>query len=116
MWDTDLKITKEHFGRKIKSTGNIYLPGSQYREAEGYLKLRLCLQNAIINYAPRIEKHINKLELYNQCPTRRVKDRKMSEIENYLCEGVHPNMPPMISFSGMYQKSFIYCRNRTNYH
>ena len=29
-------------------------------------------------------------------------------------EGVQPKMSPMISFSGMYQKSFIYLCNRTN--
>ena len=29
-------------------------------------------------------------------------------------DGVHPNISPTISFSGMNQKSFIYCRNRKN--
>ena len=28
--------------------------------------------------------------------------------------GVHPKIPPSISFSCMYQKLFIYCRNITN--
>ena len=33
----------------------------------------------------------------------------------FLCyDGVQPKMSPTISFSGMYQKSFIYLRNRTN--
>ena len=27
----------------------------------------------------------------------------------------HPKMYPTLSFSGMYQKSYIYHRNRTNY-
>ena len=27
---------------------------------------------------------------------------------------VHPNVSPTLSFSGLYQKLFIYCRNRTN--
>ena len=31
-----------------------------------------------------------------------------------LCDGVQPKMSPTISFSGMYRKSFIYRRNRTN--
>ena len=30
-------------------------------------------------------------------------------------EKVEPNMSPTILFSGMYQKPFIYCRNRTNF-
>ena len=28
MWDRDRKIARDYFGRKIKSTGFIYLPGS----------------------------------------------------------------------------------------
>ena len=31
-----------------------------------------------------------------------------------LCDGVQSKMSPTISFSGMYQKPFIYRRNRTN--
>ena len=31
-----------------------------------------------------------------------------------VCEGVQPNIPPSISFSGIYKKPFILCRNRTN--
>ena len=31
MWDRDRKIARENFGRKIKSTGFIYLPGSKFR-------------------------------------------------------------------------------------
>ena len=41
-----------------------------------------CLQDAVNNSVPRIGKYINKLEFYRQCPPRRVKDTKMSEIEN----------------------------------
>ena len=56
MWDRDLKITNHNFGRKIKSTGYIYLTGSKYCEAEGYLNLRSCLQHDVINSAPRMWK------------------------------------------------------------
>ena len=30
MWDRDRKIARDTFGRKIKSTGFIYLPGSKF--------------------------------------------------------------------------------------
>ena len=82
MWDRDRKIARDNFGRKRKSTGFIYLPGSKLREAEGHLTMRSCLQDAVINYAPRIGKYTNKLEFYRQCPPRRLKDTKMSGIEN----------------------------------
>ena len=85
MWNRDRKIVRETFGRKIKSTGFIYLPGSKFRGAEGHLSMRSCLQDAVINSAPRIGKYINKLEFYRQFPPRRVKNKKMSEIENTSC-------------------------------
>ena len=44
--------------------------------------MRSCFQDAVINYAPRIVKYTNKMELYRQCPPRRVKYTKISEIEN----------------------------------
>ena len=47
--------------------------------------MRSCLQDAVINSAPRIEKLINKQELYRQCPPRRVKDLNISEMENTSC-------------------------------
>ena len=47
--------------------------------------MRSRLQDAVINYAPSIGKLINKMELYRQCPPRRVKDTKMTDIENILC-------------------------------
>ena len=47
--------------------------------------MRSFSQDAVINYAPRIVKYINKLEFYRQCPTRGVKDRKITEIENTSC-------------------------------
>ena len=40
MWDRDLKIARDNFGGKRKSTGYIYLPGSKLREAEGRLTMR----------------------------------------------------------------------------
>ena len=85
IWDRDWKITRETFGRKRKPTGFIYLPGSKFREAKDYLSMRLCLKYAIINYAIRIGKYINKLKLYRQWPPRRVKDTKISKIENTSC-------------------------------
>ena len=44
MWDRDMKITKDNFGRKMKSTGYIYLTGSKYSEADDHLKLIPCLK------------------------------------------------------------------------
>ena len=64
MWDRYQRTTKEIFGRNIKSTGCIYIPGSKYREAEGHLKLMYCLQDSVINSGSRIGKYINKLEFY----------------------------------------------------
>ena len=66
MLDRDPKKTIDNYARKIKSTGYIYLHGSQYCEAEDYLKLSSCIKDAVINYIPNIDKFINKLELYNQ--------------------------------------------------
>ena len=37
-----------------------------------------------------------------------------AQIQDQVGDGVHPKISPTISFSGMYQKPFIYCRNRTN--
>ena len=47
--------------------------------------MRSCLQDDVINSAPRIGKFINKQELYRQFPPRRVKDSHISEIENTSC-------------------------------
>ena len=82
IWDRDLKNTKDNFGRKGKSNGYNCLPVSQYREAECYLNLRSCLQDADIFSSPRIGKYINKILLYNQCHPRIVKDTNMSHIKN----------------------------------
>ena len=85
MWDRDRKIAKDNFGRKRKATVCIFLPGSDFREAEGHLSMRSCLQDAVINYVTRIGKYIDKQELYRQCPPIKVKDTNISDIENNSC-------------------------------
>ena len=85
MFDRDRKMAKDNFGRKIKATGCIYLPGSDFREAGGYLSMSSCLQDAVINSDPRIGNFIDKQELNRQCPPRRVKDSNISGIENTSC-------------------------------
>ena len=60
-------------GRKLRATGYEYIIGSPYRDAEGLSHLRSCLHDAITNTDPRIGKKKDKLDLYIQCPTRRVK-------------------------------------------
>ena len=44
-----------------------------------------CFPNAVINSVPRFGKYINKLKFYRKCPTRRVKDTKIYDIENTSC-------------------------------
>ena len=85
LWDKDRKIARDNFGKKRKSTGFMFFPGSDFREAEGPLLMRSCLQDAIINSSPRIGKYIDKQELYIQCLPRKVKDTNISEIENTSC-------------------------------
>ena len=53
-------------GRKHKATGYVLITGSPHRGAEGYLQLRSCLHDAIVNAAPRIGEKIDQLELYRQ--------------------------------------------------
>ena len=60
MFDRDRKMAKENFSRKRKSTECIYIPGSDFRESEGHLSMRSCLQDAVINSAPRIGKYIDQ--------------------------------------------------------
>ena len=62
-----------------------FLPGSDFREAEGRLSMRSYLQDSVINYDPSIGKYIVKKELYRQYPPRKVKDTNISEIENTSC-------------------------------
>ena len=66
MFDRDRKMAKDSFSIKRKATGYIYLPGSDFCEAEGHLSIKSYLQDAVINYAPRIGKYIDKQELYRQ--------------------------------------------------
>ena len=66
MFDRDRKMEKYNLGRKRKATRCIYHPGSYFHEGEGHLLMRSCLQDAVINYAPRIGKYIDKHELYRQ--------------------------------------------------
>ena len=54
MGDRDRKIERDNFGRKRKSNGFIYLPGSKFRDAEGHLTMRYCLQYSVINSSPRV--------------------------------------------------------------
>ena len=61
IWDRDTKNQKTILEGKKITPGYIDLTGSQYREAEGHLKLRSCLQYVVINYALRIGKCINKI-------------------------------------------------------
>ena len=93
--DRDMKVVRQKFGRKRKPTGFIFLPGSGFREAEGNLKMRSCLQDAVIDSAPRIGKFINKQELYRQFPPRRVKDSHISEIEDSECVRNVMNITPV---------------------
>ena len=61
IWDRDRKISRENFGRNIKSTRFIYLPGSKFHEAEGHLSMRSFLKDDVINSALRIGKYIKNL-------------------------------------------------------
>ena len=74
----------------------MFLPGSGFREAEGNLKMRSCLQDAVINSAPGIGKFINKLELYRQCPPRRVNNSHIYEIEDSACVRNVMNITPVL--------------------
>ena len=47
--------------------------------------MRSCLKDAVINFAPRIGKYIDKQELYRQFPHRKAKDTNIYEIESTSC-------------------------------
>ena len=70
-------VQEERYGmeRKRKQIGYIYLPVSQFHEAEGHLKLRSYVHDDIINSAPSIGNFIDKHESYNQLPPRIVKHK-----------------------------------------
>ena len=95
MLDRDKRVARQNLIRKRKPTECIFLPGSGFREAEGNLKMRSCLQDDVINSAPRIGKFIHKLGLYIQCPPRRVKNSHISEIVNSSCVRNVMNMNPV---------------------
>ena len=61
MWDRDSKIVRDNFGRKRKSTGFIYLPGSKFSKSGAHSNMRSSLKYAVINSDPGIGKYINKL-------------------------------------------------------
>ena len=82
VWDRNMKNYDNMLEEK-KSTECIYLPGYQYREAKGHLKLSSCLHDAVINSDPRIEKYINKHEFYRQLTPRIMKDSNMNKIESF---------------------------------
>ena len=50
----DTRIRQTYSGIKLRGKGYVYLNGSPYRDAEVSSQLRLCLNDAIINAAPRI--------------------------------------------------------------
>ena len=83
MWDRDMKKSRYIFGRIRKSTGNIYFPVSQYREAGGHLNLSSFLYDNVIKSALWIGKYINKHELYRQFPPRRLKNTNNNKIESF---------------------------------
>ena len=95
MLDRNFKEAKQNFGRKRKPIGCIFLSDSGLRDAVGNLKLRSCLQDSVINSAPRIGKFLNKEKLYRQCPPRRVKNSHISEIEKCACVTNAMNITPI---------------------
>ena len=58
--------------------------------------MRSCLQESVINSAPIIGKFINKLELYRQCPPRRVNNSHIYEIEDSACVRNFMNITPVL--------------------
>ena len=110
MWYRDRKIARDNIGRKRKLSGFIYLPGSKFREAKGRLSMSSCLQDSVINSAPRIGKYINKLELNRQCPPRIVKDTKMSEIENTSCVINVMKVTPVSLIERSFVNEFMFTR------
>ena len=94
-----MKEKRSNFGRKRKPSGCIFLSGSGFGEAEGNLIMRSCLKDAVINYAPRIGKFINKQELYRQCPPRRVKNSHVSNIEDSSCVRNVMNVTPVLGIN-----------------
>ena len=68
-----------------KITGFIYLPGSQFYQADSNLKLKSCLHGDVINTALCVGKSINKNGFFILCPPRRLDDKNMNKIEHSSC-------------------------------
>ena len=69
------RIRQTYSGRKWKATDYVLITLSPYRCAETSSQLRSCLNDSIINAAPRIGgRGVDQSELYRQCSLRRVKD------------------------------------------
>ena len=69
MFDRDRKMAKDNFGRKRKATGCIYLPRSVFREAEGHLSMRSCLQDAVIKSCPKNWKVYEQIGIVHTVPS-----------------------------------------------
>ena len=74
----DTRIHQTYSVRKRRAAGYVYLNSSPYSDAEGSSQLISCLHDSIINSAPRIGGGVDNLELYRQCPPRRVRDTHMT--------------------------------------
>ena len=81
--------------KKENQLGAFFFLGQDSLKLKITLKMRSCLQDAVINYAPRTRKFINKLEIYRQCPPRRVKNSHIYEIENSSCVKFFMNVTPV---------------------
>ena len=51
-WYRSMIKSRTNLVRKINPTGYIFIPGSQFYEAEVHLNLRSCLYDSIINSVP----------------------------------------------------------------
>ena len=93
--DTGMRPT--YSGWILRATGYMYRKGSPYRYAEGLPQLRLCLHDAIINAYLIIDETIEILELYRQCPPKRLKDTQMAELEKCECVSFVMTIAPAIN-------------------
>ena len=57
--------------------------------------MRSCLQDYVINSDPNIRKYIIIMEFYRQWPPIRVKDTRMTEIENTSCVRIVMKVTPV---------------------
>ena len=84
------------FRKKRKGSRFCVSKNSPYSDAEESSHLRSCLRDAIINAAPRIG-GIDKLELYRQCPPRRVKDIHITELKKCECVSSIMTIAPVLN-------------------